>query len=132
MENDIFRGLGVEITLKNPEDFLKVKETLTRIGIASDTKKILYQSCHILHKRERYAIIHFKELFVLDGKNPTHTQEDIARRDFIVSLLADWDLIRIVDDKRVNTKISPTTHVKVISFSEKRDWKLVQKYSIGK
>jgi len=130
MEHDIFKGLGVEIALKEPEDFLKVKETLTRIGIASDKKNTLYQSCHILHKRGRYAIMHFKELFVLDGKSPTYDDEDLARRDYIVGLLVDWNLVST--EEEIDTDTNPNTKVRILAFKDKDKWKLVQKYSIGK
>lgn len=131
MENDVFQGLGVEVALKRPDDFSMVVETLTRIGIASEKSKTLFQSCHILHKRGRYAIVHFKELFVLDGKTPTHDDEDLARRDYIAGLLADWDLVDIISKKELIKK-TPSTRVKIISHREKSDWKLVHKYSIGK
>lgn len=130
MDNDVFNGLGVEIDLKHAEDFLKVKETLTRIGIAAEGSKRLYQSCHILHKRGRYSIMHFKELFALDGKEKTFTDEDIARRDYIVGLLRDWNLVDIVHEDVIQSAL-PTTRVNVLSFRDKADWQLIAKYSIG-
>lgn len=132
----IFHGCGVEVLLPNSDSFLKVKETLTRIGIASKSKKQLYQSCHILHKKDRdtgesrYAIVHFKELFKLDGKNATLTDEDIARRNTIANLLVEWGLVKYAyNDVRV---YAPLNKVKILSFKEKNDWELVSKYSIGK
>ena len=115
----------VEIKLKQPDDFLKVKETLTRIGVASKKDKTLYQSCHILHKQSRYYIVHFKELFMLDGKPSNFSDNDAARRNTIVNLLAEWDLIQVVDN------VVPINQLKIISFKEKDDWNLVAKYNIG-
>lgn len=128
-EEDIFKGVGIEVFLKNPDDFLKIKETLTRIGIASRKEKTLYQSCHILHKRGRYAILHFKELFQLDGKSADITDEDIARRDSIAKLLDEWGLLEVdgVDDIDVDLK-----QIKIVPFKEKNNWKLESKYSIGR
>ena len=108
----------VEIKLKQPDDFLKVKETLTRIGVASKKDKTLYQSCHILHKQSRYYIVHFKELFMLDGKPSNFSDNDAARRNTIVNLLAEWDLVQIVDNDKVNDKIVPINQLKIISFTE--------------
>ena len=121
----------VEIKLKQPDDFLKVRETLSRIGIASKKDKKLYQSCHILHKQGRYFIVHFKELFGLDGKKTNFSDEDIQRRNTIVKLLIDWGLVEIVDVTRIE-KQAPLSQIKVISFKEKKDWILETKYNIGK
>jgi hypothetical protein len=130
---DIFLGYGVEIKLTDNDDFLKVKETLTRIGVASKKEQTLYQSCHILHKQGRYAIVHFKELFALDGKFADITENDLARRNAIAKLLSDWGLVVIVNMEQTET---PTpiflSQIKIISHKEKSDWDLVPKYSIGK
>lgn len=130
MSEDIFRGHGVEIRLKNPEDFLKIKETLTRIGIASIKDNTLYQSCHILHKQGRYAILHFKELFSLDGKSTNITSEDMQRRDLIVHLLREYGLLETVNPDFKKTEAKMT--VKIIPFKEKSKWNLVPKYTVGK
>ncbi len=133
MENDdIFDGLGVEITLKTKEDFLKVKETLTRIGISSRTDKKLWQSCHILHKRGKYAIMHFKEMFVLDGLSSDISDEDLGRRNVIVKLLVEWGLINAVDDEEYKEPMIPLSKLKIISHKEKGDWQLIPKYHIGR
>ena len=133
MENDdIFDGLGVEITLKTKEDFLKVKETLTRIGISSRTDKKLWQSCHILHKRGKYAIMHFKEMFVLDGLSSDISDEDLGRRNVIVKLLVEWGLINAVDDEEYKEPMIPLSKLKIISHKEKNDWQLIPKYHIGR
>ena len=121
----------VEIKLKQPDDFLKVRETLSRIGIASKKDKKLYQSCHILHKQGRYFIVHFKELFGLDGKKTNFSDEDIQRRNTIVKLLIDWGLVEIVDVTRIE-KQAPLSQIKVITFKEKKDCILETKYNIGK
>ena len=121
----------VEIKLKQPDDFLKVKETLTRIGVASKKDKTLYQSCHILHKQSRYYIVHFKELFMLDGKPSNFSDNDAARRNTIVNLLSVWDLAQIVDNDKVKDNIVPINQLKIISFKEKDEWNLVAKYNIG-
>ena len=132
MENeDIFKGLGVEIKLNSEEDFLKIKETLTRIGISSRKEKKLYQSCHILHKRGRYTIMHFKELFALDGKEANLTDNDIERRNTIAQLLADWGLIAVMN-KDIAEKKAPLSQIKVLAFKEKNEWDLQAKYNIGK
>lgn len=128
---DIFKGVGVEVELYSPDDFLKIKETLTRIGIASKKDKTLFQSCHILHKRGKYAILHFKELFKLDGKMTDISEEDISRRDSIALLLDEWNLLKVVgvdrEDDRVDLK-----QIKIVPFKEKKDWNLETKYSIGR
>jgi|TARA_R110000782_G_scaffold196067_1_gene285448 hypothetical protein len=121
-----------EVQLKNPDDFLKVRETLTRIGVASKKDKILYQSCHILHKQGRYYIVHFKELFALDGKPSNFSESDIARRNTITNLLKEWDLVEIVHPAQTENPISPISQIKVLPFKEKDEWELVAKYNIGK
>ena len=121
----------VEVTLREPDDFLKVRETLTRIGVASRKEKKLYQSCHILHKQGRYYIVHFKELFALDGKHANLTVNDVQRRNRIVRLLADWGLITVVKPDSVND-IAPLNQIKVLAYKDKGDWILEQKYNIGK
>lgn len=129
---DIFRGVGVEITLPSPDNFLKIKETLTRVGIASRKEKKLFQSCHILHKQGRYAILHFKELFILDGKENNFTEEDQARRNTIVNLLEEWDLLTVVDGSKSEHPVAPLSQIKVLSHKEKDGWTLESKYNIGK
>jgi hypothetical protein len=129
---DIFEGLGVEIKLKNEEDFLKVKETLTRIGVSSKAEKKLYQSCHILHKRGRYAIMHFKEMFVLDGLDSDMSTDDLGRRNTIVKLLVEWGLIDAVDPKKYEDPQLSLARLKIIPHKEKKEWTLVPKYHIGK
>ena len=121
----------VEVTLSEPDDFLKVRETLTRIGVASRKEKKLYQSCHILHKQGKYFIVHFKELFALDGKYANLTINDVQRRNRITRLLADWGLITIVSDDSI-LDIAPLNQIKVLSYKDKNDWTLEQKYNIGK
>jgi hypothetical protein len=133
MENeDIFSGHGIEIKLKNKEDFLKVKETLTRIGVSSKKEKKLYQSCHILHKQGRYTIIHFKELFSLDGKETNFDEEDMSRRNTIVALLEEWNLIEILDSEKIKSPRAAMSRIKVITHKDKNEWTLVSKYNIGK
>jgi hypothetical protein len=133
MDNeDIFKGVGIEVVLPTEDSFLKVKETLTRIGISSRKEKKLYQSCHILHKKGRYAILHFKELFILDGKHNTLTEEDIARRNTIVNLLEEWELIKIKDPSKTKDPVASLNQIKIISFKDKNDWELTVKYNIGK
>lgn len=129
---DIFKGVGVEITLPTPDSFLKIKETLTRIGISSRKEKTLYQTCHILHKQGRYSILHFKELFILDGKLDTFSEEDRARRNTIVNLLEEWDLLKVVDKKEAEAVVTPLNQIKILSHKEKGDWNLEAKYNIGK
>ena len=136
MSNEFFRidypGYEpLEVTITQPDDFLKVKETLTRIGVASRKDKILYQSCHILHKQGKYYIVHFKELFALDGKQADITENDIQRRNTIAKLLSDWGLIKIVTP-RVITDQAPLSQIKVIAYKDKNDWDLQAKYNIGK
>ena len=121
----------LEVVLNEPDDFLKVRETLTRIGVASRKEKKLYQSCHILHKQGKYFIVHFKELFALDGKRANLTINDVQRRNRITRLLADWGLITIVQEGSV-ADIAPLNQIKVLSYKEKGDWILEQKYNIGK
>jgi hypothetical protein len=121
----------VEVTLNEPDDFLKVRETLTRIGVASRKEKKLYQSCHILHKQGRYYIVNFKELFALDGKHANLTVNDVQRRNRIVRLLADWGLVTIIDQDKV-VDIAPLNQIKVLPHKEKGEWILEQKYNIGK
>tara|TARA_B100000003_G_scaffold118985_1_gene106646 strand:+ start:63 stop:506 length:444 start_codon:yes stop_codon:yes gene_type:complete len=120
----------VEVLLNEPDDFLKVRETLTRIGVASRKEKKLYQSCHILHKQGRYFIVHFKELFALDGKHANLTVNDVQRRNRIVRLLADWGLITVVSPDAV-LDIAPLNQIKVLAYRDKSDWVLEQKYNIG-
>ena len=121
----------LEVTIKQPDDFLKVRETLTRIGVASRKDKTLFQSCHILHKQGKYYITHFKELFALDGKNSTLTENDIQRRNTITLLLQDWNLIEVVNTSLVENK-APLSQIKVLPFKEKNEWNMVAKYNIGK
>ena len=121
----------LEVTIKQPDDFLKVRETLTRIGVASRKDKTLFQSCHILHKQGKYYITHFKELFALDGKNSSLTENDIQRRNTITLLLQDWNLIEVVNPTLVEDK-APLSQIKVLPFKEKNEWNLVAKYNIGK
>jgi len=122
----------VEVTLKNDDDFLKVRETLTRIGVASKKEQTLYQSCHILHKQGRYFIVHFKELFALDGKPSNMSESDVARRNTITNLLGEWDLINVVKKEQTEDPVAPISQIKVLPFKEKNDWTLVAKYNIGK
>jgi len=131
MNEDIFRGGGVEVDLKSQDDFLKVRETLTRIGIASKKEKKLYQSCHILHKRGRYVILSFKELFKLDGKESNFTESDLARRNTIAKLLHDWSLVEIKDLNQVEEPLVPISQIKIIPHKEKSQWELVAKYQVG-
>ena len=119
----------LEVILKEPDDFLKIRETLSRIGVASRKEKILYQSCHILHKQGKYYITHFKELFALDGKDTNLSENDIARRNTIGKLLGDWGLVNV---KGTFEPIAPLSQIKIIAFKEKDDWTLETKYNIGK
>ena len=120
----------LEVALKEPDDFLKVRETLSRIGVASRKEKTLFQSCHILHKQGKYYIVHFKELFALDGKDTNLSENDIARRNTISNLLADWGLVDVISKSEVEA--APLSQIKVISFKDKENWKLETKYNIGK
>ncbi len=133
--NDLFKGVGVLVSLETPDDFLKVKETLTRIGISSKKDKILYQSCHILHKQGQYAIVHFKELFKLDGKQTDLSDKDLARRNSIAKLLSEWGLIKVLEkdfSDWESENFAPIQEIKIISFKEKDQWELIAKYNIGK
>lgn len=121
----------LEIKLNKEDDFLKVRETLTRIGVASRKEKKLYQSCHILHKRGKYYIVHFKELFALDGKSTDFDENDLGRRNTISNLLAEWGLIEIVDVEKSKISLAPLSQIKVISYNERVEWDLVAKYNIG-
>jgi len=121
----------VEVVLNEPDDFLKVRETLTRIGVASRKEKKIYQSCHILHKQGKYYIVHFKELFALDGKNTNLSLNDVQRRNRIVQLLSDWGLISVVNAEKI-ADLAPLNQIKVLAFKEKNDWTLESKYNIGR
>ena len=129
-ENDVFDGLGVVIELKSPEDFLKIRETLTRIGVSSRKEKKLYQSCHILHKRGKYAILHFKEFFILDGLESDISESDIGRRNKICKLLEEWGLVVILDDDI--EPMASMAQIKIIPHKQKEEWELVPKYHIGR
>lgn len=128
---DIFRGVGVEIALPKPDNFLKIKETLTRIGIASRKERKLFQSCHILHKQGRYVILHFKELFILDGKENNFSEEDKGRRNTIINLLEEWDLLKVLDNAKIEEPVAPLNQIKILSHKEKDAWELSSKYNIG-
>jgi hypothetical protein len=122
----------VEVKLKIDEDFLKVRETLTRIGVASKKEQRLFQSCHILHKQGLYYIVHFKELFGLDGKPSNFSEEDIARRNTIANLISEWGLVTLVDTQKTKEPVAPMSQIKIIPFKEKDEWELVTKYNIGR
>jgi hypothetical protein len=122
----------VEVTLPNPDNFLKVRETLSRIGVASKKDKTLYQSCHILHKQGKYYIVHFKQLFLLDGKQSDFTEDDRARLNSIANLLDEWELVELVDVQKSSDPVAPLSQIKIISHKEKNEWNLVAKYNIGK
>ena len=122
----------IEVTLNEQDDFLKVRETLTRIGVSSRKEKVLYQSCHILHKQGRYYIVHFKELFALDGKPSNLSENDIQRRNAIARLLEEWELVTIVNQEVIGDNVAPLHKIKIIAFKEKDDWQLITKYNIGK
>jgi hypothetical protein len=122
----------VEVQLKEEDDFLKVRETLTRIGVSSRKERILYQSCHILHKQGKYYIVHFKELFALDGKPSNISDNDVQRRNTIANLLEQWGLVKIMNPQILRDNMAPIHQIKIISFKEKDDWELVTKYNIGK
>ena len=121
----------LEISFKENDDFLKIRETLTRIGVASRKNKTLYQSCHILHKRGRYYLVHFKELFALDGKESSITENDLARRNSIARLLDEWDLLSILDEEQSSAPLAPMSQIKVLPHKEKEEWNLIAKYNIG-
>lgn len=122
----------VEVTLEKEDDFLKVRETLTRIGVASRKDKKLYQSCHILHKKGKYYIVHFKELFGLDGKPSNFAEGDIARRNTIVNLLVEWSLIKVVNKDTIIDPVAPLSQIKILNYKDRGDWELIAKYNIGK
>lgn len=122
----------VEVTLPDPDNFLKVRETLSRMGVASKKDKTLYQSCHILHKQGRYYIVHFKQLFLLDGKQSDFTDDDRGRLNTIANLLHEWELVGLVDKSKSDDPIAPLSQIKIISHKEKNEWNLVVKYNIGK
>lgn len=121
----------VEVKLNNSEDFLKVRETLSRIGLASKKENTLYQSCHILHKQGKYYIVHFKELFLLDGKDSSLSEGDISRRNRIILLLDEWELITVVDYSKIEEPVAPLNQIKIIPYKDKSKWQLVTKYTIG-
>ena len=121
----------VEVVLGEPDDFLKVRETLTRIGVASRKEKKIYQSCHILHKQGRYFIVHFKELFALDGKPTNFSENDQARRNTIANLLVEWNLIKLVNPEQTSTLVVPLNQLKILAYKEKDEWELTAKYNIG-
>ena len=121
----------LEISFKENDDFLKIRETLTRIGVASRKDKTLYQSCHILHKRGKYYLVHFKELFALDGKESSITENDLARRNAIARLLEEWELLSILDEEQSSTPLAPMSQIKVLPHKEKPEWNLIAKYNIG-
>lgn len=131
MRNDLIENM-LEVTLNDAQDFLKVRETLSRIGIASESSKKLYQSCHILHKRGRYYLVHFKELFALDGKPVNFDEADMARRNKIANLLEEWELIRIIDKEKASHPMASMGKIKIVPYKEKDEWELVAKYNIGK
>lgn len=132
MEEDVFKGLGVKVSLDEEDDFLIVKETLTRIGVSSRKENKLFQSCHILHKRGEYAIVHFKELFILDGLSSDISETDIARRNLIAKLLEEWELCDIIEPFDEEDPIASLGQIKIISHKNKHEWELVPKYHIGK
>ena len=121
----------VECTLAEPDDFLKIRETLTRIGVASRKDKTLFQSCHILHKQGRYYIVHFKELFILDGKPTNFSENDQARRNTIANLLVEWNLIKLVNSEQTSSLVVPLNQLKILAYKEKDEWTLTAKYNIG-
>ena len=121
----------LEVSFKESDDFLKIRETLTRIGVASRKDRTLYQSCHILHKRGKYYLVHFKELFALDGKEHSMNENDIGRRNAIARLLEEWGLIKVVDESKVMSPCAPMSQIKVLHHKEKNEWNLVAKYNIG-
>lgn len=129
-EQDLIQDL-VEITFPEKDDFLKIRETLSRIGVASRKEKELFQSCHILHKKGKYYIVHFKELFKLDGKQTNFDESDVGRRNTIVDLLRQWNLVKVLNPQQILDPRAPLSQIKVIPYKEKTEWKLTQKYSIG-
>lgn len=122
----------IEVKINEEEDFLKIKETLTRIGVASRKEKKLYQSCHIFHKQGKYYIVHFKEMFIVDGKPSNFTEEDKGRRNKIIELLQDWDLLKVVVPEKITQPLASISQIKIISHKEKHDWTLEAKYNIGR
>lgn len=122
----------IEVTLPEPDDFLKIRETLSRIGVASRKEKVLYQSAHILHKQGKYYIVHFKQLFLLDGKKSDFSEDDKARLNTIANLLHEWGLLNLVDENKSQEPVAPLSQIKIISHKEKNEWSLVTKYTIGK
>lgn len=122
----------IEVTLPNEEDFLKIKETLTRIGVASKKDRKLYQSCHILHKQGKYYIVHFKELFALDGKPSNFSEEDVGRRNTIVNLLSEWGLLKLVVVEKSQEPRTPLSQIKILPYKDRDEWELVAKYNIGR
>lgn len=128
----IFHGVGVQILLPDEDAFLKVRETLERIGVAAKKEKVLYQSCHILHKQGLYVITHFKEMFSLDGKPSSITENDYARRNRIALLLEEWGLVKVLNKEDIEKNLAPLNQIKIISYKDKRDWTLIAKYQIGK
>lgn len=122
----------IEVTLPEPDNFLKVRETLSRIGVASRKDQTLYQSCHILHKQGKYYILHFKQLFLLDGKNSDFSEDDKARLNTIANLLHEWELVDLVDEEKSSHPVAPLSQIKILSHKEKNEWTLVTKYTIGK
>ena len=129
-ETDLIQDL-VEITFPEKDDFLKIRETLSRIGVASRKEKELFQSCHILHKKGKYYIVHFKELFKLDGKQTNFDESDLGRRNTIIDLLRQWNLVKVLNPQQILDPRAPLSQIKVIPYKEKNEWKLTQKYSIG-
>lgn len=130
ISDKIFKNVGVHIKLMDPEDFMVVRETLSRIGVSPKGKNILYQSCHLIHKNEVYIIAHFKELFALDGLPSNTSEDDIKRRNAIVQLLRDWELIEVVDEEKIQNKM-PINGIKIIKYDEKDDWDLIPKFNPG-
>jgi hypothetical protein len=122
----------IEVTLPNEEDFLKIKETLTRIGVASKKDRKLYQSCHILHKQGKYYIVHFKELFALDGKPSNFSEEDMGRRNTIANLLEEWGLLKLVVNEKTQQPRTPLSQIKILAYKDRNEWELVAKYNIGR
>lgn len=131
MSMELFRGYGIPIALKDEDSFLKVRETLTRIGVASRKEKTLWQSCHILHKQGNYHLMHFKELFLLDGRPSDLSDNDLARRNTIAVLLEDWELLKIKDKTIINSNVVDLSQIKILTHKEKVDWNLQAKYQIG-